>query len=121
MKAFAADYKKFEAAGAQVLGVSHDDPKTQARFKLHCAAPFPLLSDRGGKVAQAYGVDNPLHLFRRATFLIDEQGILREIVLGMPDNEAILAKLSSWGHSSSLPSAAPEKVPQGDRPDDRNR
>ncbi len=64
---------------------------------MHCAAPFPLLSDQGGKVAQAYGVDTPLlHFFRRTTFLIDEVGILRDVIPGMPDNKVILAKLRSW-------------------------
>lgn len=48
-------------------------------------------------MAQAYGVDVPIvHLFKRTTFLIDESGIIRDVISGMPDNHAILEKLHSW-------------------------
>lgn len=60
-------------------------------------APFPLLSDEGGKVAAQFGVDMPIiHFFKRTTFLIDGRGILRSIVPGMPDNSALLRELQSW-------------------------
>lgn len=125
MRAFAADFKKFEAAGAQILGVSQDDPKTQGRFKLHCAAPFPLLSDQGGKVANAYGIAAPLGLTRRTTFLIDERGIVRAIVPGMPDNASLLATLRSWpptGASPDTKAASPPPRPQEvPSPDARDR
>ncbi|MBU6429880.1 MAG: redoxin domain-containing protein, partial [Cyanobacteria bacterium REEB65] len=67
MRTFAAHYQQFRNANAQVLGIAHDDPTTQHKFRLHCVTPFPLLSDVNGKVAKAYGVDNLLHLFARTT------------------------------------------------------
>ena len=38
--------------GAQVIGISTDDVDTLKRFKEKLGAPFPLLSDPGGKVAK---------------------------------------------------------------------
>ncbi len=97
MKAFAADYDKFRAAGAEILGVSQDQVSTQRRFRLHCATPFPFLSDAGGKVSKLYGVQLPaIKLTRRVTFLIDQGGIVREVVEGMPKNAALLASLAAW-------------------------
>ena len=43
-------------ASAQVLGVSLDSLETQTRFAESLKLPFPLLSDKGGVAARAYGV-----------------------------------------------------------------
>jgi peroxiredoxin len=46
-------------------------------------ASYPLLSDHEGKVAQEYGVLIPnRRLANRATFVIDPQGKIEEIVEG---------------------------------------
>ncbi|MBM3267107.1 MAG: peroxiredoxin [Candidatus Sericytochromatia bacterium] len=97
MKAFTADYEKFQQVGAEILGVSQDQVGTQRKFRIHCATPFPLLSDAGGKVARAYGVAMPvIGVSRRVTFLIDRQGVVRHVADGMPDDAALLEVLASW-------------------------
>jgi peroxiredoxin Q/BCP len=76
-----------QARGAQVVGISVDDVATQKRFKEQHRLPFPLLSDDGGKVAKKYGgTVAVLGLANRATFVVDRDGTVKEIVTG---NDAI--------------------------------
>src|SRR3954447_9548336 len=53
---FRDQYEDFTAAGADVIGVSRDDAPSHASFKANHRLPFTLLSDPGGKVADAWGV-----------------------------------------------------------------
>jgi len=64
---------------AQVLGVSVDGIDSHRQFASKYSLNFPLLSDTDKKVAQAYGVLNERGSANRATFIIDKQGILRQI------------------------------------------
>jgi peroxiredoxin Q/BCP len=76
-----------QAKGAQVVGISVDDVATQKRFKEQHRLPFPLLADEGGKVAKQYGgTVAVLGLANRATFVVDRDGKVKEIVTG---NDAI--------------------------------
>jgi thioredoxin-dependent peroxiredoxin len=69
--------------GAQVVGISVDDVATQKKFKDENQLPFPLLSDAGGKVAKKYGGTVPLLGFaHRATFVVERDGTVKEIVTG---------------------------------------
>ncbi|MGQ9838665.1 MAG: peroxiredoxin [Cyanobacteriota bacterium] len=75
---FQQDLPKFRALGAQIVGISADSVDSHKRFCLAEGLQFPLLSDPDGKVSQYYGSwmgDMAL----RNTFLIDREGILREI------------------------------------------
>jgi len=76
----------FSAANAVVLGVSKDSVASHDKFKAKHDLPFTLLSDEDGKVCEAYGVWVEKSMYgrkymgiERATFLIDENGILQEI------------------------------------------
>lgn len=98
MKGFGRDLPRFQALGAQVLGISYDDRRTQQRFAVHCAASFPFLSDEGGKVAEQYrtaGGFGPLRFAQRRTFVVDGAGLVRFVYDGMPDNARILRDLES--------------------------
>ncbi|BDG05784.1 hypothetical protein AMOR_47800 [Anaeromyxobacter oryzae] len=68
--------------GAQIVGVSVDDVATQKRFKEETKAPYPLLSDAGGKVARQYGGLMIFGLANRATFVLDKDGTVKQIVTG---------------------------------------
>ncbi|OYV76782.1 MAG: hypothetical protein B7Z66_07540 [Chromatiales bacterium 21-64-14] len=79
---FRDQFVAFSEAGAQVLGVSLDRVKSHEHFAVKHGLPFPILSDRGGWVALAYGVRGglgPLKYAKRATFLIDPQGRVARI------------------------------------------
>lgn len=74
---FRDDLHKLTALGAQVIGISVDDSASHAEFARKYHLPFPLLADKGGKVAAQYGALLNLGLVkfaRRYTFLIDPQG-----------------------------------------------
>jgi peroxiredoxin Q/BCP len=75
-----ADYKRFEALGIQILGVSSNLTFSQQTFAESLKLPYPLLSDfPEAKVIRSYGVFNEkLMLADRAFFLIDPQGVLRK-------------------------------------------
>jgi peroxiredoxin Q/BCP len=74
---FRDSYEDFVAAGAEVIGVSDDDAESHEKFKSHHRLPFTLLSDPGGKVAQAWGVKGMLGLPGRVTYVFDKSGVLR--------------------------------------------
>lgn len=76
------DHKaQFDDNSAQVLGVSLDSLDTQTKFADSLKLPFPLLSDKGGKAATAYGVKGLLWA-NRTTFVINEEGRITAIFEG---------------------------------------
>jgi peroxiredoxin Q/BCP len=76
------DHKaQLDDASAQVLGVSLDSVETQTRFAESLKLPFPLLADKGGKTAAAYGVKGLLWA-SRTTFVINENGKITTIFEG---------------------------------------
>jgi thioredoxin-dependent peroxiredoxin len=56
--------------GLQILGVSADTPEGQQKFREKFRLPFPLIADRDGSVARAFGVSAVLGLSFRQSFLI---------------------------------------------------
>jgi peroxiredoxin Q/BCP len=95
MQAFSKDAAKFEKAGAVVFGISRDSIESHKKFRLSCALEIPLLSDNDSKVAKSYGAVMPVvGMFQRKLFLIDKQGVVRQVVDGMPDNQALLADIA---------------------------
>jgi len=78
--------KEIEALGAVVCGLSVDGSERLAQFSEKYRLPFMLLSDRGGAVAASYGSLINLGLLkfaRRNTFLIDPQGRVAVVCLGV--------------------------------------
>jgi peroxiredoxin Q/BCP len=72
-------YGDFAAAGADVIGISADPISSHRRFRAKYALPFILASDVDRRAARAYGVpEGPLGLAGRATFVIDQHGIVRD-------------------------------------------
>ena len=83
MRAYRDQYANVVGSGAQVVGISTDDVATQKRFKDENQLPFPLLADEGGKIAKKYGGTVALlGMAHRATFVVDRDGTVKEIVTG---------------------------------------
>ncbi len=83
---FTAHVKDFDAAGAMVLGASKDSRKRHQNFIAKQELAITLLSDEDGILCEAYGVWVQKKLYgreymgiERATFLIDENGVIRNI------------------------------------------
>ena len=78
--AFRDDYTNFVEAGATVVGVSADSGESHRRFAQHHNLPFALISDADGALRKAYGVDKVWGVLPgRVTFVIDRQGVVRNI------------------------------------------
>jgi thioredoxin-dependent peroxiredoxin len=78
-KAFGGSYREFADANTEVIGVSSDAAETHHRFSQTCNLPFPLLSDSAKRVRDLYGVKSTLGIPGRVTFVIDKDGIIREV------------------------------------------
>ena len=81
------NYQTFLVQGYDVLGVSADSAKRQQNFIAKNELPFPLLADEDKAVINAYGVWGPKKFMgkeyegiHRATFVIDEKGMLEEVI-----------------------------------------
>ena len=78
-----------EVTLSQVIGISKDSAKTHTNFATKHELPFILLSDPDAKVIEAYGAWKEKKMYgktflgtERTTFLIDEEGIIVDIVNG---------------------------------------
>lgn len=78
-------YAEFQAAGAEILGVSRDTLASHQKFKEKQGFPFPLLADPDETLCELYGVMKMKNMYgkqvrgiERSTFLIDAQGKLRQ-------------------------------------------
>ena len=83
---FTALTKKFEKSGARIVGVSKDSVKKHDKFKEKYGIPYTLISDEETSLCQTFGVWVEKSMYgrkymgiERATFLIDEKGVIREI------------------------------------------
>ncbi len=84
-QAFRDAIKDFEKAGAVIVGASKDSVARHDKFKAKYDLPFHLVSDEEGTLCEAYGVWVEKNMYgrkymgiQRATFLIDEKGVVRE-------------------------------------------
>ena len=75
-RGFQRDLESFQAANAQVVGISADDPDSHASFCSEEGLAFPLLSDPGGEISRLFG-SWIAPFSQRHTFLIDPTGMLR--------------------------------------------
>lgn len=89
------------ALDAVVVGVSDDDLEADRAFVAHHGLTVPLLADSEGRVASLYGLTSRVVGTRRATIVVDEQGIIRHRSVhllgarfdGVEDLAAAIAKL----------------------------
>ena len=78
--AFRDSYEVFQEAGAEVIGISADNPASHQQFATKYRLPFTLLSDTDNRVRKLYGVPATLFILPgRVTYVIDRQGIVRHI------------------------------------------
>ena len=68
-----------------IVGASKDSVARHDKFKAKYDLPFHLVSDEDGTLCEAYGVWVEKNMYgrkymgiQRATFLIDEKGVVRE-------------------------------------------
>lgn len=92
-------YPEFQAAGAEILGVSRDSLKSHENFKCKQEFPFELLSDADEALCGLFDVIRMKNMYgkevrgiERSTFLIDPKGLLT----------AEWRKVSVKGHAAAV-------------------
>jgi peroxiredoxin Q/BCP len=86
-------YQDFIDAGAEVIGISSDSVASHESFATNHRLPYLLLSDRGGRVRELYGVKKTLGLFPgRETFVIDRGGVVRHVFRSQVNAKAHVAE-----------------------------
>ena len=81
------NFERFKANNFALLGVSADSAKAQQKFIEKYDLPFPLIADEDKVVIEAFGVWGPKKFMgkeydgiHRTTFVIDEKGIIAEVI-----------------------------------------
>jgi thioredoxin-dependent peroxiredoxin len=80
-------YASLKEGGIAIIGISTDTLKSHEGFIEKKSLPFPLIADRDHSIAEAFGSWGPKKFMGREflgtlrkTFLIDENGILVDII-----------------------------------------
>ena len=88
------NYQQFLKEGYEVIGISADSQKRQFNFVTKNKLPFSLLVDEEKTVIKAYDVWGPKKFMgkeydgiHRTTFVIDENGIIKNIILKVRTKE----------------------------------
>lgn len=88
------NHSMFISKGYEILGVSADSQKKQQNFINKHELTFPLLADENKEVIDAYKVWGPKKFMgkeydgiHRTTFVIDENGIIEDVILKVKTKE----------------------------------
>lgn len=102
---FRDTYKKIQATGTVILGISADEPAKQKKFEEKFKLPYPLLADTDKKVCESFGVIQEKSMYgkkymgiARMTFIIGPTGKIQHIYEKVkPDGHAeeVLAYLKT--------------------------
>jgi peroxiredoxin Q/BCP len=77
-------YELLKQNNFEIFGISPDDVESHQKFAKEHDVPFPLLSDKGKRVARAYGALGMMGLMnKRITFVIGTDGRVNKIVEGL--------------------------------------
>lgn len=96
---FRDTYQKLQKAGAVLLGVSRDNPKTQHKFREKYNLPFPLLADVDEKLCKQFGVLKEKNMYGKKVM-----GIERTTFVIGPDQKLlkIFPKVKPEGHADEV-------------------
>jgi thioredoxin-dependent peroxiredoxin len=96
---FRDNLSSLSAAGFTVVGISPDKPESLARFREKEHLTFPLASDPGRKVLEAYGAFGSKPMYGKLV-----QGVIRSTVVVGADGKVELAQygVKASGHVARL-------------------
>lgn len=78
-----------KAKNAVVFGVNPQDAVSHAKFREHQRYPFPLLTDEGQKMGEAYHAKGLI--VKRTVYVIGPDGVIRYAKRGKPEPSEVLA------------------------------
>src|SRR5699024_3289172 len=100
---FRDNYEELSENGYVVLGVSTDGLSSHQKFATKHELPFHLLVDEEKNIVNQYGVWVEKNMYgrkymgtARTTFLIDEKGVVRDIIKKVKNKEATKQVLEAW-------------------------
>ena len=83
---FSSEVEEFQKLGAVIVGVSKDSAASHAKFRLKHDLTVELAADTTGEIVETYGawVEKSMYGRKymgidRSTFLIDADGVIREV------------------------------------------
>ena len=86
-------YDQLQADGYEVVGVSKDSASSHVKFKEKHQLPFPLIADVNRELIEAMGAWGEKTMYGkktmgtiRTTFIINEEGIIEQILAGKQVN-----------------------------------
>ena len=82
-------WEDVQSKNTVVFGVNPQDASTHAKFRNHHRYPFPLLTDEGQKIGEAYHAKGLI--VKRTVYLIGPDGIIRYAKHGKPEPPEVLA------------------------------
>lgn len=78
LNAYTTDIGMFEKLDAQVLAISPQSIESHDAFsEAQGGFGFPLLADVDKAVGRLYGILGPVGFYRRSTFVVDAEGVVR--------------------------------------------
>ena len=96
---FSRDYKKFQKAGIEIIGISKDDVESHKKFCKKMKIPYFLLADTKTEVSKLFGVWGKKNFMgreymgiKRSTFLVNEDGKIFKV----------FEKVKPKGHSKEV-------------------
>ena len=96
---FSRDYKKFQKAGIEIIGISKDDVESHKKFCKKMKIPYILLADTKTEVSKLFGVWGKKNFMgreymgiKRSTFLVNEDGKIFKV----------FEKVKPEGHSKEV-------------------
>lgn len=79
-KTFRDNYIELQMVGANVVGISRDNLKTQCEFAQSTHVPFPMIADDSGEICRAYDVLYPIiGLAQRITYIVSPGQVIEAV------------------------------------------
>ncbi|MGA9520961.1 MAG: peroxiredoxin [Myxococcaceae bacterium] len=112
-RAFRDNHALIRSLGAELIGVSVDSVQRQCEFAAQENIRFALIGDESKEIGRAYDVLWPvLDVDQRATFVIDPQGVIENVIHHEVRVYRHLDDVLAWLRERSLPlSAANDPMP----------
>ena len=88
-------YEDLARLGVEVIGINSASVDSHRSFSECNALPFPIASDPNNAVRRLYGAFS-WGLPGRVTFLVDEQGVVRDVFSAMLRPRAHVKRIRAW-------------------------
>jgi peroxiredoxin len=83
MKAYQVRYDEFRLQHSEVIAVSIDDAKVQAKFKARIGAQFRFVGDPEGRLIDLYGLRGFMFSgAKRKTLVLDKDRRIKKVISG---------------------------------------